>query len=217
MIPLPTITNVLRAAVRGLTATGQPWVNVIHFRYTGTPSAGWVTEINALDPILFKFYGGPIYTGGYFILQQMGSNSSIQDITYTPLDGTTVSTVKPHIQAGSVAPGVGAPSEVAAVLTLRTDHRGRRYRGRIYLITNVASNYGADGNLIATYVNNVITQWNGMASAMVSANWKPVVASYGNYRGVPDKHGVVTTWTPFATDVTSVTMDVRPDVQRRRK
>jgi hypothetical protein len=138
----------------------------------------------------------------------------MSQINYTPLDGSSTSILKPHVATGASAYALNAPSEVSCVLTLRTNHRGRRYRGRIFLPPFAADCFDANGQVVAGIAAGQIANFAGLTAALVPLQWVPVVASYG-YSLLKD--GTVSTWTPFATPITSATMDLRADVQRRRK
>lgn len=212
--PLPVIGGVVRCSVQGQTPSSQPWVNVLHMEYALGASAPGTVEINALDTLLARLYTGTPFSGADNILHNCRPGTTISQINYTPLDGSSISLVKPHTGTGASAYALSTPSEVSAVLTLRTDHRGRRYRGRIFLPPFAADCFDASGNLISGIAAGMIADWTGLTAALVAVQWRPVVASYG-YSLLKD--GTVSTWTPFATPVTSATMDLKADVQRRRK
>jgi hypothetical protein len=140
------------------------------------------------------------------------SGWSIQQIDYTVLDGTSIGYSFPHLAAGASASS-SLPPECAPVLTLLTNKRGRRYRGRIFLPAPHINLVAVSGQLGSTTITGIQTQYQGLISALQAIQWVPVVASYGvgSYKGQP------TTWTPFATPIVSARMDGYIDVQRRRK
>jgi hypothetical protein len=213
---LPVIAGVVRASVRGALPSGSPWVNVVHFRYADGASAPGSTEINLLHPKFLRLYTGTAYAGGVAWLNRCKSSVTLIDITYTPLDATSLSVVKTVNAAGSNATLNQLPSEVAMVLSLRTATRGRRYRGRIYLPAPAYDQLTTTGGVDTGTANlggQTVAQWTGMAADILTNQWKPVVASYG--KGT--NHGTPTTWAPFATDVVAATVDGQFDVQRRRK
>jgi hypothetical protein len=223
--PLPTIPGTVRCSIGGLTATGRRWANILHFRYAGGASSPGTTEIDNLDVDLFKFYSGTAYTTGLPWLSRCATSTSITQIDYTVLDGAALAYSKPHSAAGSSGT-TPLPGEVAACLTLRTTTRGRRYRGRIYLPAPSAALIDSSGYWTGALRTGTIQQWTDMAAALNAKQWRPVVASYG-YSWIddpsdlqpPSGHSpkILSTWTPFCTEVNSVTMDQKPDVQRRRK
>jgi hypothetical protein len=142
-------------------------------------------------------------------------------ISYLTLDDTSLRIDTPVTGAG-LGGSSSLPPECAAVLTLRTGKRGRRYRGRIYLpAPGIAGVTNATGTLPSTIISGTTAQWAGMQAALVSKQWVPVVASYGqSMHKVPNTHPpqyVPVTWTPFVTAITNATMDANIDVQRRRK
>lgn len=215
--PLPVIAGVVRCSVIGTTPSGQPWVNVWHWRYAAGASNPGPTEIANLDPIFYRMYVGTAYSGGEAHLAACHSSLGITQINYTPLDGAANTITIPHSAAGSSGGTASLPSEVAPVLTLRTAHRGRRYRGRIYLpatASNTVTTTGGIDPAAASLADKRIKQWIGVQAAAQAIQWSNGVASYG-YSVLKD--GTISTWTPFFTDCTSVTMDTKFDVQRRRK
>jgi hypothetical protein len=146
---------------------------------------------------------------------------TLSRVDYTILNGSSLGYSKTATGAGSS--GTSAlPAQNAAVLTLRTDTRGRRTRGRIYFPapSSAGTVITPDGHLAATIVQVMVAQAQGMATAAAAVQWKPVVASYGKslVKDPNDKHDKIEVqWTPFATNVTNWTMDTTLDVQRRRK
>ena len=223
--PLPTIPGVVRCVVGGLTPTGRKWANIHHMRYAAGASSPGTTEIDNMDVELFRFYSGTAYAGGSALLVQCTTTTTVAQIDYTVLDGTALAYSKPHAAAGSGGSS-NLPGQTSAVLTLRTNTRGRRYRGRLYLPPTNVGTIGTDGLWTAAFRNGVIAQYQGMMAALAPKQWIPVVASYG-YSWIDDPSDVIppsghspkilSTWAPFATNINSVTMDAKPDVQRRRK
>jgi len=218
-MPLPAIAGTVRAAVIGAMGNGQTWVNVHHFRYAAGASSPGSTEIDGLDVELYRFYVGTAYGSGTPYLTKVASPASISRIDYTPLIADAGIYSKSH--ASTATGGTSTlPAEVAAVLTLRTAKRGRRHRGRIYLPAPQTGSTDAAGLWLAAFTTGIIAQYQGMLAALAAKQWVPVVASYGRslVRDPNDKYDKIeVTWVPYATDITSVTMDVKPDVMRGRK
>ena len=210
--PLPTIAGTVRAAVSGLTSSNQKWVNVHHLQYAGGSSTPGINEITAMDALLVRLYSGTVFAGGTAWMTNVNNTWSIQQIDYTVLDGTSIGFSFPHLANGSSATA-SLPPECAPVLTLLTNKRGRRYRGRIFMPAPTTGGVNADGRLSVTIQTGVQTQYAGLISALAAIQWAPVVASYGvgSYKGQP------TSWTPFATPIVSGRMDLFVDAQRRRK
>lgn len=214
-MPLPTIAGVVRATWRGSNAAGQQWANVMHFRYADGASAPGSSEIAALDAKLLRLYTGSSYSTGVPWLTHCPPDIKLIDATYYPLTAAGAPTVIAHSQVGIAGANTNTAQETAIVLTLRTALRGRKNRGRIYLpAVSTTFMSGAGGVLVATAVSNFLIQARGLLGDLPSIQWKWVVASYGVS---VLKNGTTSTWQPYATDLTDVTMDGVPDVQRRRK
>lgn len=210
--PLPIIAGTVRVSVTGTVNGIAPWANVVHLRYAAGASAPAGVEIAAAHAIFQRLYGGTAYGAGFPWLQGCRTDTTATTFNYTPLDGASVTTSFSPNLAGTNSTAA-APSEVALVLSLHTAHRGKRYRGRVFLPAQVTTSFAANGSLLPGAATQLLTQVNGVQTALQAAQWSIVVASYGYSL---TKAGPVT-WTPFATDVTTFTMDTTPDVQRRRK
>lgn len=196
-MPLPVITDVMRVAINGRSSNGVKWANVLHYRKTGVLT--YAGAIAALDPILVDHLttangGGACWT------QLAHSGATIDDIRYTPLDGSSATTVISH-----VAPGVNAnealPASLCLVVTLRTALRGRSHRGRVYQGPWTEAASTATGTPLSTQPTAVAAQWTAHLAALVGSGVSLVVASY-----------LLAT----ATDVATCTVDTRWDTQRRR-
>lgn len=213
-MPLPTIPQVVRVAVRGHTAYGTRWVNVMHLhRNSGSPGAA---DFPSIVTLLNQLYGGATFGGGGAnLLSACNASTGVDDYTFTSLDSQIASVVLSATAAGTGAAS-SLPAEVAEVLTLRTATRGRRYRGRIYLPPMTTTNVVANGTLAASLATSLPAQMTGFDTALqaLGTPYQLGVASYG--RSV-NRLGVVTTWTPFWNHATSFSFDLIPDVQRRRK
>lgn len=198
---MPVIPGVVRATVRGTLPSGTQWANVVHFRYAGGASNPGTTEIDNLHPILTRLWAGTAYASGAAWLTFSKTTVVALDVTYYVLNGTATPYLKAFAAAGSLSTNL-EPAEVAHCLTVRTATRGRSFRGRVYLPPVVVPQLDANGNLISSASTSIIAQWTGMQAAAVAAQWSMGVASYLRH---------------VFTDATGVTMDLRPDVIRRRK
>jgi hypothetical protein len=99
--------------------------------------------------------------------------------------------------------GTGMPDQVCQVLTLETGLSGRRRRGRMYL-PNTKGFLDSGGLVSATDVGTVSAAWKADFTA-----WNAAGGSAGTLVVVSQ------TGTSFQP-VTAVSMDQRPDIQRRR-
>lgn len=214
---LPLIQGVVRAAVRGKTLSGAYWVNVHHMEYALGASTPGTTEIATLDPLLFRLYSGTAFGTGTAWSTKAGSGVTVEQIDYVILDGSSLGSTIPH--AATFAGGTALPPECAAVLTLLTGKRGRRFRGRIYLPQPGVTTTDANGAIVTATRTNMKDQYMGMITQLASVQWRPVVASYGHGQHTdPITHVVTpTSWSPFATPIIDCRMDSLMDVQRARK
>lgn len=218
---LPVIDGVVRAAVVGYTASGGPWTNVWHLRHTPTSTPPTIAQIDAAHALFVRMYSGAAFGVGAPWFNAVPTAAGVSRIDYTVLDGSALGYTRPFIASGAGG-AAASPAEVAAVLTLRTNTRGRRYRGRIYLPQPASGStiIGNDGKLSSTILTAVPTQAQGLQTALQGISWAIVVASYGKslIKDPNDKYDKIeVTWTPFATDVTTFSMDGVLDVIRNRK
>jgi len=194
---LPTIADTIRTAVRGVAPNGHAWANIMHFRKTGALS--YAGAIAILDPKLLAQYSTNSGAG----LAWKGAaptTSALTQFEYTPLDGSTATTVVTHAVPG-ISGGDALPPSVALVVTLRTGTRGRSYRGRVYTGPYDES-YSTAGKPTSALVTSIATQWERFVTVdLVGSGVSLVVASY--------LHGT-------AEDVLHATVDGRWDTQRRR-
>ncbi len=211
---LPNIAGVARVTYRGSNAAGQQWANVMHFRYAAGASSPGPTEFAALDAKVIRLYSGTAYTTGVPWFTSCPPSIKLIDATFYSLNGSASPWVIPHAQAGVAGANTDTAQETAMVLTLRTLLRGRRNRGRIYL-PSISSTFmsGSGGVMLTASVNTFLVQARGLLADLASIQWEWGVASYGH----GSTHGVATTWSPYFTPLSDVTMDGVPDVQRRRK
>jgi hypothetical protein len=100
-------------------------------------------------------------------------------------------------------PGVSLPYEVACAVTLQTDTRGPRGRGRVYLPPLSVSFMAADGVFSNGVITNMTNHFADFLNAVKTATgWKPLVVS----KRALQLH-----------EVTSIGVGHVPDSQRRRR
>lgn len=211
-MPLPVIPGVVRASALGPIAGGSRWSNTWHFRRADL-SDPTPAEIAALHVELLAFYAA--FGTGF-----LAGVTGLDVINYTPLDGTSGAVALP----GPGSPGgdgaSALPPEVAEVITIRTAGRGRRARGRVFLPA-ISEAHSTGGLISGAAVTGLTALAVALAGAAVVAGWNLGVASYGKSMnkvpGFTDHRVAVSTWDPFFTDMTSLTIDNRFDVQRSRK
>jgi len=166
-MPLPTITNTMRCAIR-LTAgtTHDEVINVIHLT---SPAAedhaavdaalqpNWATFVGTLIPNLFSW----------------------ADVTYTRLDGTA-SVVLPWTEAQPSATAQSAPMNAAACVSWRTLLAGRSHRGRSYIgpLTATMADAVHPDLLSSTPLAALSAQSSDFIANMSSAGFPLLVASY---------------------------------------
>jgi hypothetical protein len=182
-------------------------------KISGSPSAA---DFPAIVTLLNQLYGGATFGGGgAALLSACNASTGVDDYTFTSLDSVLASSVLSASAAGTGAAS-SLPAEVAEVITLRSNTRGRRYRGRIYLPPMTTTNVVANGTLAPSLATSLPAQCSGFQTAIgaLAQAYSWCVASYG--RSV-NRAGVVSTWTPFFSTITSWSFDLVADVQRRRK
>lgn len=126
---LPVIANTIRVSAEFTLSNGHQAACVHHLRKDGALS--YAAAIAIADPLIAPFWtnhtvGSPGFT--YYA----HTGVTFQRLRYTPLDGSTATTIINHVQAGAGG-GDALPEQVALCVTLYTAMRGKRNRGRIYL------------------------------------------------------------------------------------
>jgi len=205
-MPLPVIPGVLRVSATGLCAGGGHWSNTWHARNDSL--LGWSEAgVQAFHDIFKQLYIGPALGGGFTILQQCNTATTLIQIAYTPLDGTSNAYVHATPYAGSES-SASLPAEVSFVITIRTALRGRQNRGRIYLPPFSVAHTIANGHLDPGTGTTVLAHLNAVETALETGGAHLGVGSYGPYLG---------SGSPHFTPVQRFSMDGVADVQRHRK
>lgn len=194
---LPVIANTIRTAVQGVATNSHKWENVLHFRKD--PGISYAAAIALLDPLLLAHLRTNV-AGGQAWQGAAPGSASLTQIVYTPLDGSSASTVATHAYAG-LSGGDPLPVSTCLVVTARTALRGRSYRGRVYTGPYDES-YNTAGAPLASVVAAIAIQWDYLATTrLVASGVSWVVASY--------LHST-------SENVLHATVDSRWDTQRRR-
>lgn len=163
-MPLPIITNIYRVALNWTGPGGQHAVNVMHFSRAGSNAAAVASAIDAS------------VTSAMWTDVQNGW--SVTSLEVTPLDGSSATYTLAvtgakwtGTTAGDFTPGA------AALVSLRTNLRGRSHRGRIYR-PGIAEASQTNGQLTTGSVATTQTAWNTFLTTVTTAGATPVVASY---------------------------------------
>lgn len=205
-MPLPVIPGVVRCAISGQMSSLQPWTNVVHCRYSGGASSPGTSDITALDALLVRLWAGAKFGTGEPWFKLCASTITLTKTSYIVLDGSALGQdiAKTGLSGGGI--GGSLPSEVAPVLTLRSNQRGRSHRGRIYMPAPDQVTIDSSGRIPVAKRDPFLVQLTGLMAALggpaVAPFWELGVASYK-----------LSVFTPLVTG----TMDLDFDVQRRRK
>jgi hypothetical protein len=211
-MPLPIIAGCVRGSFLGTLTNGKPWANVVGLRYAGGASNPGQNEITAANAVMVRLWNGTPYTTGVPWLTHCAAGVTMAKAIYYVLDGQSPPYEINNTATGGGANGAEAPGEVAFVLTLRTNFRGRQNRGRLYMPAPTVASLDTQGKLSQAHADNLVTQANGVLGGLAAIQWEWGVLSMGPY-----KAGQVPTPTPHFTPITRFTMDTLGDVQRRRK
>jgi len=165
--PLPTIANVYRVALNWTESnSGSTATNVMHFRKSGT-NPGEVAGIID-DAVTTNMW------------EQANVHAHVAQLVVTPLDGGTVSlevnTGSPSKWSGP-AGDAGVVPQVAALVKFVTLHRGRSYRGRVYL-PFVSENQLDNGKIVSAGMAEWQDAWQDFSEAISGEGLDLVVASY---------------------------------------
>jgi len=156
MAPLPAVPGVIRFAVQGLD-DGADWVNVLHWRYTGTAPTG--PNLTALSSTLLTAWSthiGPL----------MSTGCSIETVKATDLASptgaqTTFAATEPGTRAGAPLP--------ASTAMLISKTVALRYRGghpRSYLCVGVQPDLDSSRQWTPGFATAAEGSYSAMAAAV---------------------------------------------------
>lgn len=172
----------------------------------GTPTSN--AEANALAQLLWTEFTSlsdpPFWPSVRTTLWSAQTSLTGVRVYAYPAGGTTATYVGADLDETPIVGNVGTPlpNQVALVATLQTAESGRRRRGRVYLpMTGNALDaqgqvHSADASTIANNLAAAMSDWN---------------AAEGN-----GKFSVISTTSGTSAPITSIKVDTRADVQRRR-
>jgi hypothetical protein len=193
MAPLPTIPNIHRVTLNFNQVNGVSPRNVFHVD-GGTHT---VQEVGLQLRACFTSSGAGLF-------EIVPTAYQFSDISIIPLDGHSA-TYNQALSApvtGGAGGTQGSPA-TAAVLSMHTNQRGPRGRGRLY-IGPCSENFIADGVMDATKRTNMVATWTNFKSALFQGTTPLVlvVASYVHSQ---------------ANSVNSLSMNLICGTQRRRQ
>jgi hypothetical protein len=194
MPALPVIADTFRIAMHWTDGAGQNAVNVIHTKSAASAVASDVMEL--LDDTVTSNMWPSVATGCH-----------VDDVAITPLDGTSATAHFSPGTPGNWTGGAGSAEyepQISVIVKLTTLHRGRSFRGRVYL-PFTAESVVSKGAVDPTIAGDITTAWQTFVGALESdptTSSSLVVASY--------KLAV-------ATDVISVLGEAEAATQRRRQ
>jgi hypothetical protein len=168
-------------------SNGVAPVNVVHVQ-SATKDATEIGDLMdaAFEPEMFAL---------------VDSEYRIDQLAILPLDGTSATTIHNVVTDTHGAGTGGSLPAISAVLSFRTDQRGPRGRGRIYL-----------GPLAESNVTNGIV--GGDAFGPTTGAWEDFYEALND----DDVAGVVASYTHAdAHLISAITMDNRAGTQRRRQ
>lgn len=176
MAPLPIITNICRVAVLGTTPSGTPWAHVFHFK--NDTGGSMDSAIIAARTSIEQWYDKGVMTaGGHGWMNLVDSDCKTEHYRYTPLDGTTASTVVDRTTTGATSDQALAP-DLAAIVSWHTAIRGPRGRGRQYLPGFGEGSNDTNGRFDSTNAATLATDANHFKDSMSLSSTPLVVASY---------------------------------------
>lgn len=178
MAPLPTIGNCVRVTLNWNTSQGVTPRNVMHIitaSDSGSDIGEAMQEAWQANPDCF---------------QTVQSGFTLVSLSILPLDGTAP-TFEYTMEAPFIVGGGDGDiiPQAAAVLSLRSNQRGPRGRGRLFL-GPIGENVLEDGVIGASYRASAISSWEGFDDDLAAS---PIAGSVGvaSYAH-SDVHGVAT-------------------------
>lgn len=202
---MPIPANVVRIVLSGDLPNGEIWSTGFFLQGDNMSTPGQLTSL--ATKVANSLGTGPDGEAMATTLVKLCNNQTNWRKTsaYYYAGGSTKSSavgeyVWPTPKVGGT--NVGLPEQCAAVVSLRTDHPGRSYRGRMYLPCTGA-NLQVNGQLVQQDVDAVAGAWGENLSRLGDPDLDPIPI-------------IVSTHLGLSTPVTSVKMDSRVDTMRSR-
>lgn len=195
-IPIP---NAIRASIEAIYG-GQKVVLTL-----GWEKAGAVVEqdLNDLNDALEDWVSTHLFSAVSDQLSFTGVTSTDQTTESSPSIYKAFTPAISGNQANEATPG-----NVAAVVSFLTDLRGRSYRGRNYVPGIDSAAFTSPGNLGAAFAAVLLAAYTALSDVTTATNLTHSVLST-HHNGAPRVTGV-------ATPVSSYSIDLKSDSQRRR-
>lgn len=206
MIP----NDVVRFAISGKTAGAERWECSLWFKPTTigvhVPSSN-ADANDALDAMTTGDEWDALVGALVSMIQASGGADTAKLYCY-PSGGPTASAIaSKHLTVAGTGSTGTTPLQTCMVATLLTGQAGRSYRGRIYVPAPNAA-IGTDHQFTTGFTDVV---GNGLADYLT---WIKTADILGSDEGMYGS--VVSVQRSVATPITSVRVDTKPDVQRRR-
>ena len=201
---MPPPANSSRVVLSGKLAGGEIWSTGFWITGADITSQG---DATAQAQLLLEALGDADASGAMTItLNDWMANSCTWDrvTVYAYAGGSSQSEyIGEAVNTPTKQGGLGqrVPNQVAMVLSLRTGRPGRRYRGRMYLPAGGIT-LNSDGEIGSNSMQPVLDGW-----TVFFSRWN---------QGQAGQIVVMSTTGSVVTPVTSLILDSRPDIQRRR-
>jgi hypothetical protein len=194
-IPIPNIAQVCWQ----LTLAGQAIQFCLSFRKDSPPIT--LSDLTSLATQSESWWGATLrlrLSTGVVCAQVVATDQTTQGAPQATVTSGAAGTV------GSAS----LPSNVAAVVSLRTAIRGRSYRGRAYIPGIPLSAQSSATDMTGGFATNLITDFSTLLTNLASLGWHMCVPSR--------QHNGVVLVTGNSKDVTAFVVDAHFDSQRRR-
>lgn len=182
----------------------QSWSTGIFAKVSTPPTLAQLqTDVNGLGA---AFDAEMLVTGSNIAVSwDAGTRINDHIMYYYPANSPVATLVAVHAAANNPGSSTGyLPAQVAIVASLRTAMAGRKGRGRMYWPC-VAAPLSSAGLLSATVTDNVCAFTRYVADQLSNLTWS----------GAAGQAVVAGAW-PSGVPITSVVVDNKPDIQRRR-
>lgn len=207
-----TIPNCCEVRLNWTLQDGKVAHNILHASYSGTPPLS-----SALAQTIFAaITGGATWTA---LQVRLNVNTLLTGVTLTDirsLSGLAVNSTGAGVPGTSASPAL--PDEVALVVRLQTNNRGRSGRGRAYQ-PGFAADSMAPGNTVLAATVTALQAWyaNNVAIAIANNLGVVVLGLHSRVAYQSPSNGATIPARPATTvPVTSYVVDNHWDTQRRR-